>query len=119
MSMTLTSHAKGNVIIVDTSGKMTFGEGTSALRAKVRELAEGGYLRILLNMAEVTSIDSSGLGELVAAHRTATTAGGELKLLNLAVRARHLLQITRLSTVFETFDDEAVAIASFPVAKPR
>lgn len=116
--MKLTTHGKDGVIIVDTSGRMTFGEGTSALRAKVRELAEGGSRRIILNLADVTSIDSSGIGELVAAYRTVTTAGGELKLLNLAKRAQHLLQITRLSAVFETFEDEASAIGSFSVAKP-
>ena len=118
MSLKLTTHEKGDVIIVDTSGKLTLGEGTSALRNKLRELVDGGSRRILLNMADVTYIDSSGLGELVAAHTTIITAGGQMKLLNLAKRAHDLLKITKLYTVFETFEDEASAIGSFSVARP-
>jgi anti-sigma B factor antagonist len=116
--MKLTTHEKGDVVIVETSGKLTLGEGTSALRDKLRELVEGGSRRILVNMADVTYIDSSGLGELVAAHTTATTAGGEIKLLNLAKRVHDLLKVTKLCTVFETFEDEASALSSFSVAKP-
>ena len=118
MSVKLTIHEKGDVIIVDTSGKLTLGEGTDALRQKTRELVEGGSRRILLNMAGVTYIDSSGIGELVTAYTTVTAAGGEMKLLNLAKRAHDLLKITKLYTVFETFEDEASAIGSFSVAKP-
>ncbi|MGA2327420.1 MAG: STAS domain-containing protein [Bryobacteraceae bacterium] len=118
MSVKLTTHEKGDVIIVDTSGKLTLGEGTDALRQKTRELVEGGSRRILLNMAGVTYIDSSGIGELVTAYTTVTAAGGEMKLLNLAKRAHDLLKITKLYTVFETFEDEASAIGSFSVAKP-
>ena len=118
MSVNLITHKKGDVIIVDVSGRLTLGEGTSALRATMRELVEGGSRRIVLNMADVTYMDSSGLGELVAAYTTVTTAGGELKLLNLAKRVHELLYITKLYTVFETFEDEASAIASFSVAKP-
>ncbi|MGD1154297.1 MAG: STAS domain-containing protein [Terriglobia bacterium] len=118
MSVKLTTHEKGDVIIVDASGRLTLGEGTSALRKKMRELAEGGSRRILLNMADVTYIDSSGIGELVAAYTTVTTAGGEMKLLNLAKRVHDLMKITKLYTVFETFEDDASAIGSFSVAKP-
>ncbi len=118
MSVKLTTHEKGEVIIVDTSGKLTLGEGTSTLRTKIRELVEGGSRRIVLNMADVTYMDSSGLGELIAAHTTVTTAGGEMKLLNLAKRVHDLLKLTKLYTVFETFEDEASAVASFAVAKP-
>jgi anti-sigma B factor antagonist len=117
MSVKLTTQKKGDVIIVHTSGKLTLGDGTSALREKMRELVEGGSRRILLDMADVTYIDSSGLGELVAAYTTVTNAGGEMKLLNLAKRVHDLLMITKLYTVFETFEDEASAIGSFSVAK--
>jgi anti-sigma B factor antagonist len=118
MSVNLTTHEKGNVIIVDASGRLTLGEGTSALRKRMRELVDGGSRRIVLNMAGVIYMDSSGIGELVTAYTTVTTAGGELKLLNLAKRAHELLSITKLYTVFETFENEGSAIASFSVAKP-
>src|ERR1017187_7195890 len=94
MSVKLTTHEKGDVIIVDVSGRLTLGESTSALRNRMRELVEGGSRRIVLNMADVTYIDSSGIGELVAAYTTIATAGGELKLLNLATRVHELLYIT-------------------------
>jgi anti-sigma B factor antagonist len=116
MSVKLTTRQRGEVIIVDASGRLTLGEGTSTLRAKMRELVEGGSRRIVLNMAEITYIDSSGLGELVAAYTTVTTAGGKLKLLNLAKRVHDLLQITKLYTVFQTFEDEASAADSFSAA---
>jgi anti-sigma B factor antagonist len=118
MSVELTTHEKGDVIIVDVSGRLTLGEGTSALRKRMRELVEGGSRRIVLNMADITYMDSSGIGELVATYTTVTTVGGELKLLNLAKRVHELLNITKLYTVFETFEDEASAIGSFSVAKP-
>jgi anti-sigma B factor antagonist len=94
------------------------GEGTSTLRTKIRELVDGGARRIVLNMADVSYMDSSGLGELIAAHTTVTTAGGEIKLLNLAKRVHDLLKLTKLYTVFEAFEDEPSAIASFRMAKP-
>ncbi len=116
MSVKLTTHEKGKVIIIDIGGKLTLGEGTSTLRTKIRELVEGGSRQIVLNMADVAHMDSSGLGELISAHTTVTTAGGEIKLLNLARRVHDLLKITKLYTVFESFEDEASAVASFPVA---
>ena len=118
MSVKLTSHEAGEVIVVDASGKLTLGEGTSTLRAKIRELVDGGSRRIVLNMAGVSYIDSSGLGELVASHTTVTTAGGQIKLLNLAKRVHDLLKLTKLYTVFEAFEDEAAAVESFSVVKP-
>jgi anti-sigma B factor antagonist len=118
MSMKLTTHEEGGVTIVDASGRLTLGESTSALRNKIRELVNGGSRRLVLNLADVTYIDSSGIGELVAAYTTVATAGGELKLLNLATRVHELLYITKLYTVFATFKDEASAIASFSVAEP-
>ncbi|MFZ0960593.1 MAG: STAS domain-containing protein [Terriglobia bacterium] len=118
MSVKLTTCEKGDVTIVNASGRLTLGAGTSALRTTIRDLVEGGSRRIVLNMAEVTYIDSSGIGELVADYTTVTTAGGKVKLLNLAKRVHELLNITKLYTVFERFEDEASAIASFSVAKP-
>jgi anti-sigma B factor antagonist len=117
MSVKLTTHENGDVIVVDTSGKLTLGEGTSILRTKIRELVAGGSRRIVLNLADVTYMDSSGLGELIAAHTTVTTAGGEMKLLNLNKRVHDLLKITKLYTVFEAFEDESAAVNSFTVAK--
>ena len=104
------------MIIVDTSGKVTLGEGSSTLRTKIRELVDGGNRQVVLNMADVIYMDSSGLGELLAAHTTVTTAGGEVKLLNLSKRVRATLELTKLDTVFETFDDEGLAVDSFSVA---
>lgn len=117
MSVKLTTREMGDVIIVDTSGKLTLGEATNTLRTKIRELVAGGSRRIVLNLADVTYMDSSGLGELVAAHTTVTTAGGQMKLLNLAKRVHDLLKLTKLYTVFEAFEDEASAVDSFMVAK--
>ena len=117
MSVKVTTHESGGVIIVDISGKLTLGEGTSTLRTKIRELVAGGSRRIVLNLADVTYMDSSGLGELVGAHTTVTTAGGEMKLLHLAKRVHDLLKVTKLVTVFEAFEDEASAVSSFTVAK--
>jgi anti-sigma B factor antagonist len=118
MSVKVTSRKIGEVTVIDTSGKLTMGEGTSTLRTKIRELVDGGARRIVLNMADVSYMDSSGLGELIAAHTTVTTAGGEIKLLNLAKRVHDLLKLTKLYTVFEAFEDEPSAIASFRMAKP-
>jgi anti-sigma B factor antagonist len=118
MSVKLTTHEVRDVTIVDASGKLTLGEGTSSLRSKIKELVQGGSRKIVLNLADVTYIDSSGLGELIAAHTTITTAEGEMKLLNLAKRVHDLLKLTKLYTVFESFDDETAAVDSFSSAKP-
>jgi len=117
MSIKLINHEKGEVVIVEVSGELTLGEGTLALRSNIRMLVDGGFRQILLNMASVNYIDSSGIGELVAAYTTVTTAGGEIKLLNLANRPHDLLKITKLYTVFETFEDETSAIASFSATR--
>ena len=92
MSVKLTTRENGDVTIVDTSGKLTLGEGTSTLRTKIRELVAGGSRRIILNLANVIYMDSSGLGELIGAHTTVATAGGEMKLLNLAGHVHDLLK---------------------------
>lgn len=118
MNLKLTTRERRKVVILDASGNLTLGKGTSAMRTKVRELVDGCFRRILLNMAEVTHIDSAGLGELVAAYTMVTAAGGEMKLLSLAKRAHDLLRITKLYTVFETFENEDSAIASFSADPP-
>lgn len=116
MNIKMTTRDEADVIIVSIAGKLTLGEGTSALREKARRLSKSGVSRIVLNMAGVTYIDSSGLGELVAAQTTVRAAGGEMKLLNLSKHAHDLLKVTKLCTVFETFEDEGSAIRSYPAS---
>jgi anti-sigma B factor antagonist len=101
------------ITVVDLSGRITLGEGSVVLRDTVRDLLAKGDKRLLLNLGEVTYIDSSGIGELVSAFTTVRNQGGELKLLNLTKKVHDLLQITKLYTVFDVKDDEAAAIASF------
>jgi anti-sigma B factor antagonist len=101
------------VTIVDLSGRITLGEGSTMLRDIVRDLIAKGQKKILLNLGDVTYIDSSGIGELVSAFTTVRNGGGELKLLNLTKKVHDLLQITKLYTVFDIKDDEASAIQSF------
>jgi anti-sigma B factor antagonist len=101
------------VSVVDVAGRITLGEGSSALRDALRGLVSGGQKKILLNLGEVSYIDSSGIGELVSGFTTVTNNGGQLKLLNLAKRVKDLLQITKLYTVFDVREDEADAVRSF------
>jgi anti-sigma B factor antagonist len=101
------------VSIVDLSGRITLGEGSTMLRDIVRDMIAKGNKKILLNLGDVTYIDSSGIGELVSAFTTVRNGGGELKLLNLTKKVHDLLQITKLYTVFDIKDDEANAIQSF------
>jgi anti-sigma B factor antagonist len=101
------------VTVVDLSGRITLGEGSVILRDTVRDLIGKGEKKILLNLGDVTYIDSSGIGELVSAFTTVRNQGGELKLLKLTKKVHDLLQITKLYTVFDVKDDEAVAISSF------
>jgi len=103
----------GEVTVLDISGRITLGEGNVMLRDIVRDLADKGNMRIVLNLGEVNYIDSSGLGELVKTHTTIGNKGGELKLTNLNKRVSDLLQMTRLSAVFDIQKDEASAIKSF------
>ncbi|MGD0199965.1 MAG: STAS domain-containing protein [Bryobacteraceae bacterium] len=113
MSAKLSPRQVGDVTVIDVAGRITLGEGSSNLRDSLRELAAKGNKKILLNLADVSYIDSSGIGELVAGFTTMTNAGGQLKLLNLTKRVQDLLQITKLYTVFEVFDAEASAVHSF------
>jgi anti-sigma B factor antagonist len=101
------------VMVLDLRGRITLGEETEALREKVKSLVEAGYTRLILNLEEVTYVDSVGLSTLVASYTTARRQGGDVKLLRLTKRIHDLLQITRLSTVFETFDSLEEATRSF------
>lgn len=113
MSVKLTTRQVGNVSVVDVEGRITLGEGSSALREALRDLVAKKQMQILLNLGDVSYIDSSGIGELVSGYTTVSNSGGQLKLLNLNKRVKDLLQITKLYTVFEVFEDEATAIRSF------
>lgn len=113
MTMKSTTRQVDGVTIVDLSGRITLGEGSTMLRDIVRDMIAKGNKKILLNLGDVTYIDSSGIGELVSAFTTVRNGGGELKLLNLTKKVHDLLQITKLYTVFDIKDDEANAIQSF------
>ena len=113
MSAKLTTRKVGDVTVIDAVGRITLGEGSSSFRDAIRDLVGKGEKKLLLNLAEVTYIDSSGIGELVSGFTTVTNQGGQLRLLQLTKRVRDLLQITKLYTVFEGFDDEAEAVRSF------
>lgn len=113
MTMKANSRQVDAVTVVDLSGRITLGEGSVVLRDTIRDLVSKGRTKILLNLGEVTYIDSSGIGELVSAFTTVRNQGGELKLLNLTKKVHDLLQITKLYTVFDIKDDEAGAIQSF------
>ena len=111
--MTIETRTANGVTILDIHGKITIGEGSAEVRNAVRELLQAGKKNILLNMGDVSYVDSSGIGELVSSFTTVTNQGGQLKLLSLTKKLRELLAITKLLTVFDSFDDEAGAIASF------
>ncbi len=113
MSVKLTSRQVGDVTVIDAAGRITLGEGASAFRDIIRDLAAKGNKKLLLNLSEVTYIDSSGIGEMVSGFTTVTNNGGQLKLVGLSKRVKDLLQITKLYTVFEAFEDEAEAVRSF------
>jgi anti-sigma B factor antagonist len=113
VSVKLNTRQVGNVSVIDVAGRITLGEGSAALRETLRDMVAKNQTKILLNLADVTYIDSSGIGELVSAFTTVTNTGGQLKLLNLNKRVKDLLQITKLYTVFEVKEDEADAIRSF------
>jgi anti-sigma B factor antagonist len=118
MSMKATTREIDGVTIVDISGRITLGEPCAQLRELIRNELARGHKRLLLNLADVTYIDSSGIGELVSAFTAVSNQGGQLKLLNLTRKVHDLLQITKLLTVFDVHDDEAKAIASFDKAVP-
>jgi anti-sigma B factor antagonist len=111
--MQIEERVVGGVTILDLSGKMTLGEGDELLREKIASLVNAGQKSLLLNLEGVPYIDSAGLGEMVRSYTTVSRQGGKLKLLNLTKRIEDLLSITKLLTVFETFESEAEAIQSY------
>jgi len=113
MSFKATSRDVGDVTVIDMDGRVTLGEGSSLLRDLIQENLNKGRRKILLNLAGIVYIDSTGLGELVSGYRLIKSEGGELKLLNLNKKVTDLLQITKLYTVFDIHTQEAEAIASF------
>jgi anti-sigma B factor antagonist len=113
MSLKASTRQVDGVSVMDLSGRITLGEGSVILRDKIREMLGQGQKKILLNLGDVTYIDSSGIGELVSAYTAVRKEGGELKLLNLTKKVHDLLQITKLYTVFDVKDDEATAIAAY------
>ena len=113
MNLKTTTRQVDGITIVDCSGRITLGEGSVVLRDAVKDLLSKGQKKILLNLGDVTYIDSSGIGELVSAFTTVRNGGGDLKLLNLTKKVHDLLQITKLYTVFDVKDDEASAIKAF------
>ena len=111
--MKITTREREGVTIMDLKGKITIGVGDVELRNAVQEQLREGRTKILINLAEVTTIDSSGVGELVSTYTTVTNRGGKLKLVNLPPKVNDILQITHLITVFEVFENENDAVASF------
>ena len=101
------------VVVLNASGRLVLGDATSRFRDCIRELIERGNIHVVLNLKDVHHVDSSGLGELVTAYTTLKKRGGALKLLNLTPHGENLMQLTKLYTVFDIYDDEASAIASY------
>jgi len=113
MSVKMDTREVKGIVIVDLNGRVTMGEACAAIRDEIRDQVAQGFLRILLNLAEVSYIDSAGLGELTAAFTSVKNRGGQLKLVNLTKRVHDVMQITKLYTVFDVYDDEKKAIAAF------
>lgn len=111
--ITISERQAGDVTILDLAGKVTIGEGSVALRAAIRRLLGEGKNKILMNLAGVGYIDSSGIGELVSSYTAVNKEGGSLKLLKLTQKIQDLLAITKLLTVFDVFDEEGEALSSF------
>jgi anti-sigma B factor antagonist len=112
--MDIKERVVNGVSVLDLSGKIVLGEGDGQVRDRIKDLLADGQKKILLNLGEVNYIDSAGLGALISSYTTVKRQGGQLKLENLTKRIQDLLAITKLITVFETFDNEAEALASFP-----
>jgi anti-sigma B factor antagonist len=111
--MQISERAVGDVVILDVNGRITLGDGDEILKDKVNSLVSTSKKKIVLNLADVPYVDSAGLGEIVRTYTTVSRQGGSLKLLNLTKRISDLLSITKLLTVFETFDNEDEAVRSF------
>ena len=115
--MQIEERSIGGVVVLDVKGKIPLGDGDELLKDKINSLVNQGHKQILLNLAGVPYIDSAGLGEIVRTYTTVSRQGGSLKLLHLTKRITDLLSITKLLTVFETFDSESDAVKSFSAAK--
>jgi anti-sigma B factor antagonist len=113
MSLKISHRSVGDVTVIDLGGKITIGEGSVQLREAVKTLLESGNKKILLNLGDVSYVDSSGIGELVNSFTIVKNQQGQLKLLNLTKKIQDLLMITKLLTVFDTYDNEDTAVASF------
>jgi len=116
MSLKANVRQSGDVSLVDLAGRITLGEGSGLVRSTIKELVNSGHKNILLNLKDVSYLDSAGLGELVGAYASVTNAEGNIKLLNPQAKVHDLLQITKLYTVFQAFDDEQEALRSFATA---
>ena len=113
MDLTTTTRQVGDTVIIDINGRIVLGEASAALRSLVADLLKAGHKKILFNLANVSYIDSSGLGQLVGTYVAVRKQAGELKLLHLNNKVHDVLQITKLYTVFDIGDDEAAAVKSF------
>ena len=113
MDLKVKTREVGGVSVIDLSGKITLGDGSITLRDAIKDAMAKGQKKILLNLADVNYIDSSGIGELVSGFTSVRNSGGELKLLQLTKKVKDLLQITKLYTVFDVYDDETSAIGSY------
>jgi anti-sigma B factor antagonist len=116
MSLKATVRNSSDVAIVDLAGRLTLGEGSGLVRNTIKELVNTGRKNILVNLKDVSYIDSAGLGELVGSYATVTNTGGNIKLLNPQAKVHDLLQVTKLYTVFIAYDDEPEAVRSFAAA---
>ena len=116
MTMKAVTRQVNDVVVVECSGQIKLGEGSSVLRDTVKDLLAKGHKKILVDLGDVSYVDSSGVGELISAYTSTRNQGGELKLLHLTKKIQDLLQITKLYTVFDVRDDEAAAIAAFSKA---
>jgi anti-sigma B factor antagonist len=111
--MKIATRQLDGITVLDLGGRITLGEGSVQLRDAVRDLLAKGHKKIVLNLGDISYMDSSGMGELVTAYTSVKNQGGELKLINLTKKIEDLMQITKLVTVFDIYDDEAKAIAAF------
>ena len=114
MALKITERVVDGVTVLALEGRIVLGEESNALREKVKSLLAAGQKKVVLNMADVTYIDSSGLGTLVALHTSAKSQGASMKISNLGSKFQEILQVTKLVTVFDTYATEAAAVASFP-----
>lgn len=113
MALRMTDREVGGVSVLDIEGRIVLGEESNSFREKVKSLLAAGKKKIILNLAQVSYIDSAGLGTLVATFHSARSQGAMLKLTNLGAKFKEVLQVTKLMTVFDTYDNEAAAIQSF------